>query len=484
MTRRSFAASAAFKSAALFCASSIENTVWDSRALRLFSLNGRPNVRKRILKYFICVIATGIALTTVMMTWLTYRLLEDRVMEELRFNAALIGALFEQNGEQTVEDVLDGRLRVTWIGADGDVRYDNAANAGMMDNHAERPEVQRALEDGEGEAIRGSSTLSSNMFYYAMRMEDGSVIRVAEEASSLFNVFLSVIPMILAVMLLMLLLCALAASKLTRHLIQPIEQMTAQLDDLSGVSRYPELEPFMDMIQKQHEEILQSADMRVEFTANVSHELKTPLTSISGYAELIESGMAKDEQITHFAGEIHRSANRLLTLINDIIRLSQLDGPMPDMAIEPVDLEEVAASTVRQLELNAHKMGVTLELDARRAVVDADRHMMDELLYNLCDNAIRYNVTGGSVRVEVRPLHEKVIVCVQDTGIGISSEQQKHVFERFYRVDKSRSKETGGTGLGLAIVKHIAAKHNATIDIDSELGRGTAITVTFPRRME
>ena len=283
------------------------------------------------------------------------------------------------------------------------------------------------------------------------------------------------------VMAVMLVLCAAVADRLTSRLIAPIEQMSAHLDDLSGVPRYPELEPFMDMIEKQHDEILQSADMRVQFTANVSHELKTPLTSISGYAELLESGMATGEQIAHFAGEIRHNADRLLTLINDIIRLSQLDSPLPDMAIEQVDLAQIAEATVRQLSLNAHKLNVSLDLVARPAVVSADRQMMEELLYNLCDNAIRYNVPGGSVRVVVRPLKEKVLVCVQDTGIGISKEHQKHVFERFYRVDKSRSKATGGTGLGLAIVKHIAVKHDASIEIDSDLGRGTAITVSFPR---
>ena len=237
----------------------------------------------------------------------------------------------------------------------------------------------------------------------------------------------------------------------------------------------------MDMIKTQHEEILRSANMRVEFTANVSHELKTPLTSISGYAELIESGMAQGEQAKMFAGEIHKSANRLLTLINDIIRLSQMDAPLPDMVFEPVDLAQIAASTLDQLKLSAQNLGITLQLDARYALVSADRRMMEELLYNLCDNAIRYNVRGGRVRVEVHPVRDRVIVRVQDTGIGISKENQAHVFERFYRVDKSRSKATGGTGLGLAIVKHIAAKHNAKISLQSELGTGTTIEVTFDR---
>jgi len=301
------------------------------------------------------------------------------------------------------------------------------------------------------------------------------------QAAVLLEVIARALPLILVVMVGMAALCFALANVLTRRLLRPIEQMTSHLDHVEGVPRYDELEPFMRMIQKQHEEILRSADMRVEFTANVSHELKTPLTSISGYAELIESGMAEGEQARRFAGEIRKSANRLLTLINDIIRLSQLDVAEYEAALEPVNLAPVAAAMLEQLKLSAEKMGVSLRLDARTAIVQADRQMMEELIYNLCDNAIRYNVPGGSVRVQVIPLKEEVILRVQDTGIGISKENQAHVFERFYRVDKSRSKATGGTGLGLAIVKHIAVKHNAQIAIESELGRGTSISVSFER---
>lgn len=295
------------------------------------------------------------------------------------------------------------------------------------------------------------------------------------------DVFMHALPLILLAMAVMMGLCFLLANLLTRRILKPIAQMAAQPQDAGNAALYPELEPFAKTLENQHKEILRSANMRVEFTANVSHELKTPLTSISGYAELIESGMASGAQVTHFAGEIRKSSNRLLTLINDIIRLSQMDSSLLELSLEPVDMAAVAGSILEQLKLNAEKMHVSLQLDARSAIVHADRQMMEELLFNLCDNAIRYNVHGGSVRVEVHPLRDRVIVCVQDTGIGISKEHQQHVFERFYRVDKSRSKATGGTGLGLAIVKHIAAKHNAQITVDSELGRGTSITVAFER---
>lgn len=297
----------------------------------------------------------------------------------------------------------------------------------------------------------------------------------------LAEVVVHALPMILVVMAGMMALCFVLANLLTRRVLQPIEQMAAQPDRLNGASGYPELDPFVATIHKQHEEILRSANMRVEFTANVSHELKTPLTAISGYAELIESGMATGEQGQRFAGEIRKGANRLLTLINDTIQLSQLDSPERKPVLEPVNLAPLAAGALEQLKLSAEKMNISLRLDARTAIVHADKQMMEELIYNLCDNAIRYNVPGGSVCVQVIPLKETVILRVQDTGIGISKEHQAHIFERFYRVDKSRSKATGGTGLGLAIVKHIAVKHGADIAIESEPGRGTSISVTFER---
>ena len=370
---------------------------------------------------------------------------------------------------------------MTLVRADGTVYYDNFADPNAMDNHANRPEIRQALENGSGSDIRNSSTVDQSAFYYAVRLKNGDVMRLAQEASNIWSVYFRSMPLIMLLAAGMACVSLYLAHLLTARLVQPIERMTAHLNNVSGVARYPELEPFMDMIEQQHEEILRSANMRVEFTANVSHELKTPLTSISGYAELIESGMARGEQAKTFAAEIHKSANRLLTLINDIIRLSQMDAPMPDLKFEPVDLAQIAANTFEQLEMSARKADVALQLDAKPAMVEADRQMMDELLYNLCDNAIRYNVHGGSVKLEVRPVRDKVIVCVQDTGIGISPENQEHVFERFYRVDKSRSKATGGTGLGLAIVKHIAVKHNAQIELESELGRGTKISVIFER---
>lgn len=428
------------------------------------------------------MITVAILATTLLLSWVNYEMFKGRVMDDLEAYGRMFAV--EMNGEAETQSALhslEEDIRVTLVHADGTVYYDNFADPNAMDNHADRPEIRQALENGSGSDIRNSSTVDQSAFYYAVRLKNGDVMRLAQEASNIWSVYFRSMPLIVLLAAGMACVSLYLAHLLTARLVQPIERMTAHLNNVSGVARYPELEPFMDMIEQQHEEILRSANMRVEFTANVSHELKTPLTSISGYAELIESGMAQGEQAKTFAAEIHKSANRLLTLINDIIRLSQMDAPMPDLKFEPVDLAQIAANTFEQLEMSARKADVTLQLDAKPAMVEADRQMMDELLYNLCDNAIRYNVHGGSVKLEVRPIRDKVIVCVQDTGIGISPENQEHVFERFYRVDKSRSKATGGTGLGLAIVKHIAVKHNAQIELESELGRGTKISVIFVR---
>ncbi len=428
------------------------------------------------------MITVAILATTLLLSWVNYEMFKGRVMDDLEAYGRMFAV--EMNGEagtQSALHSLEEDIRVTLVHADGTVYYDNFADPNAMDNHADRPEIRQALENGSGSDIRNSSTVDQSAFYYAVRLKNGDVMRLAQEASNIWSVYFRSMPLIMLLAAGMACVSLYLAHLLTARLVQPIERMTAHLNNVSGVARYPELEPFMDMIEQQHEEILRSANMRVEFTANVSHELKTPLTSISGYAVLIESGMAQGEQAKTFAAEIHKSANRLLTLINDIIRLSQMDAPMPDLKFEPVDLAQIATNTFEQLEMSARKADVTLQLDAKPAMVEADRQMMDELLYNLCDNAIRYNVHGGSVKLEVRPIRDKVIVCVQDTGIGISPENQEHVFERFYRVDKSRSKATGGTGLGLAIVKHIAVKHNAQIELESELGRGTKISVIFER---
>ena len=240
---------------------------------------------------------------------------------------------------------------------------------------------------------------------------------------------------------------------MTKNLVKPIEQMAVDINDFSITPAYKELAPFAATIRAQHADILKSARMRQDFTANVSHELKTPLTAISGYAELMENGMVPPEEIGSFAQKIEKNARRLLSLINDIIRLSELDSCNTQLVVEKFDLFEEAQICVENMQIYAEKNDVTITYEGGHQEITANREMINELNNNLCANAIRYN--------------------------KISKEHQKRVFERFYRVDKSRSKQTGGTGLGLAIVKHIVALHDAQLNLESEVGKGTTITVTF-----
>ena len=275
------------------------------------------------------------------------------------------------------------------------------------------------------------------------------------------------------------LVCAFFAKRMTKRFVEPIEKMADNIVLVDEREVYEEMRPFVSMIKQQHMDILNHAQMRQEFTANVSHELKTPLTAISGYAELIASGMTNESDTEHFANEIHRSAERLQSLINDIIKLSELDNSDLKLEFEPIDLYALATTCIDQMQIAAQKNEVTLLQEGEPVTINGNKTLIEELLYNLCSNAVRYNKKGGSVTVITGMKNQRPALTVRDTGIGIPKEQQDRVFERFYRVDKSRSKSTGGTGLGLAIVKHIVVQHEAQIELSSEEGVGTEVTVIF-----
>ena len=437
-------------------------------------------MKKKINLQFLIMSVTAIILTLVISTLVSYEVLKDEVMEDLHTYARVLvetGAFSDM--DHISYDAKEDGLRVTVIAEDGSVEYDSNANASDMDNHEKRPEIEAAIESGEGSTIRRSSTLERSMFYYAVRLDNGNVLRVAKESDNVLSIMSSTFPLLLGLAVILFAVGALFSHLLTKSIVAPVEQMANDMDHLESIRVYKELRPFITTIQKQHEDIRKNADMRQEFTANVSHELKTPLTSISGYSELIESGMATDEDVVRFAGEIHQNANRLLTLINDIIRLSELHVSTQEVVYEQLDLYAMAEKCVDMLQVNAENHDVTLQLSGKSAYVNANREMMNELLYNLCDNAIRYNKKGGRVDVSVEEMDTEVVLSVKDTGIGISKEHQERIFERFYRVDRSRSKLTGGTGLGLAIVKHIVAQHHANLELESEKDAGTQIRVRF-----
>lgn len=439
-------------------------------------------MKKKINLQFMFISAVGILLTFCLSTVIFYELFKSEVVDELKTYADVI------KETQSYDQILQGEydpdvddLRITMIKKDGKVFYDSFADAKKMENHANRQEVRQALKHGNGKAIRTSDTLDKNTFYYAVRLDDGNVLRVAKESRSIWSVFIKVMPAILILILVILAISKMLSDVLTKSLLLPIEEMSENLDHLDDITTYKELMPFINTIQEQHKNILMNAKMRQEFTANVSHELKTPLTAISGYSELIQNGMTNEEETIRFAGEIHKSAKRLLTLINDTIRLSQLDTSEQKVIYEAIDLYKIAEDCVNMLKFSAENHGITISIHGTNAYLEGNKEMLEEVVYNLCDNAIRYNNEGGKVDVTVKPVKGKIYLCVEDNGIGISKEHQERIFERFYRVDKSRSKSTGGTGLGLAIVKHIIQQHGAHMELTSEKGKGTKIEIEFSK---
>ena len=360
-------------------------------------------------------------------------------------------------------------LRLTLVAQDGTVLYDSAtADPSTLPNHANRPEIQQAMAEGTGASVRRSATLGY-------------------ETSNMWSSYNRVLPVLVAGCILIIILALVLAQVITKHLVQPITRMAEHLDCIEANVPYEELIPLAHTVQSDRKLREDNETIRREFTANVSHELKTPLTSISGYAELIENGMAKQEDIPTFGHRIHKEAQRMITLVSDILQLSELDGMSkqqensPTADFVPVDLGVLVKDVATNMTVNARKAYITLQYKVQPVTVRGSHDLLTELVTNLCDNAIRYNRPGGKVQIITACSRDgHCSLTVTDNGIGIPREAQSSVFERFYRVDKSRSKATGGTGLGLAIVKHIARIHNARIKLESQVDVGTTITVTFP----
>ncbi len=435
---------------------------------------------------------TSFAILTslLLFSFIYYNLFSAQVFEDLKTYAHFIvrGIQSDENMLASM-DLADSNIRVTLMGLDGVVFYDNKADVESMDNHANRNEVQDALELGEGQSIRHSDTVGESTYYVALQVEEQMIVRVAQNSMSIFSLYLGILHLLLAVTAILFIICYFAAKRLSDHILFPIEQLCNNMKQGEQGTKndamiYEEIKPFLETIHDQHADIVKSSKLRQEFTANVSHELKTPLTAISGYAELIETGMAKDADASHFATEIRKNAKRLLSLINDILELSKLDADFEQELLEEVDLLELSKSCAGMLELNAKDHDVTVTVDGDHALVEGNHQMLEEVIYNLCDNGIRYNRVGGSVTIHVQNKVDTVVFQIVDTGIGIPTKHKERIFERFYRVDKGRSSNTGGTGLGLAIVKHIIMKHGATLMLESEEGIGTTIRITFMKKRE
>ncbi len=450
-------------------------------------------MRNKIFKHIVLTAMAVFLVGMVCTVWALYDHFSDQHLASLENEARYLATAADQYGTGFLDDL--GPLengRVTHIAADGTVLLDTAFSPGLLGSHSDREEVQEALRSGEGSASRYSDTLNARTAYFALRLTNGTVLRVSSDLYTLSDLILSLFTPILAVLVLAIVLSFLLAARLSRQITQPLGAIDLQNPDDREV--YEELRPLVRRISGQNRQIQKNVEelkrehtrqdaMRREFTANVSHELKTPLTSISGYAELIGHGLVKEEDVPRFAATIYKEAQRLIVLVNDIIRLSRLEDKDVMQQWERLDLLALARENALHLEDAAARRQVALTVGGDTLTVRGVRQVLDEILFNLCDNAIKYNRPGGSVTVTVGWRDDQAMVEVKDTGIGIPQEEQGRVFERFYRVDKSHSKELGGTGLGLSIVKHGAAFLGASLELDSREGEGTTIRVLFPKEV-
>ena len=542
---------------------------------------------KRIFRSIFAVAAVVLLLSLGVVLGVLYNHYSDVQWQQLESELELTRLGLEASGQDYLASITAEDFRITWIGNDGSVLFDTQADAGAMDDHSQREEIIKALAYGKGTSQRYSDTLTTIMLYSAVRLQDGTVLRIAAAQDSVFALLLDVLLPMLLIFAAAILVSLVLARMMAKKIVNPLNDLN--LDAPTESQAYDELSPLLHRIDKQNKQIsIQLAQLkektdqfeqttasmneglvlldaegkilsinpaaaklfetssacvgldflvidrseamregvqkalsgnhgefrtskagleyqigispivsnekllgavvlafdvteqvnsqrnRQEFTANVSHELKTPLQSILNSAQLLQSGLVKPEDNSKFIGYICSEAERLLNLINDVIRLSQLDesGEFPK---ESVDLYQVSSQVLQSLLPSADKKNVTVELLGENTIIPGIRQLAYELIYNLCDNAIRYNKDGGKLTVTIG----KDSVTVKDTGIGRPKEHRARIFERFYRVDKSHSRETGGTGLGLSIAKHAAQRLNAKIQLDSTVGEGTEIIVRF-----
>lgn len=553
---------------------------------------------KRIFRAIFYVSLGVLAASSLILMTFVGDYISDNTQRTMRAEAAYIAAAIEKEGIAYLEDLSETNTqRLTWIAADGSVLYDSVVDESQMENHGDREEVQEAMRTGSGESSRYSTTLAERTENYALRLQDGSVLRLSTTELSALSIFLSMTQPLAVAVAIALVLAGLLASKTSKAIVKPLEKVDLEHPEQAEV--YDEMAPFLrriavqqKMIHKQvqeqkrrqrefstitenmeegllvldakgevlscnqgalrllgiqqvqerenvytlnrseifrkcislalqgkHEEATMESEgrsykllanpvteeqlvagvvvlmfdntekadrerLRREFTANVSHELKTPLTSISGFAEIIKNGMVKTEDVPRFAENIYEEAQRLIAMVQDIIQLSRLDEAEGTMEKADVDLARIGETVIKRLETSATQHHVSLFLQAEEAVIHGVPHVLEEMVYNLCDNAIRYNKESGSVTVRIENREKEVWLTVQDTGIGIPAGEQERVFERFYRVSRSRSKTIEGSGLGLSIVKHGALLHQAEVEMESEVDQGTTIRLIFPKETQ
>lgn len=436
-------------------------------------------MRNRIRKSMYLVIFLSLAICYGLLIAVVYQKTVESAQRELAQEAEYVAVSLKIAGETYLQEIDEVQLatRVTYIAQDGEVLYDSGKEDTVVENHKDRKEVKEALKKGTGEDVRKSDTKDKTLYYYAIRMEDGTVLRVARDMENVWHTAIAILPQMFVIGMLMVGFSWVLVNRQVSKLIRPINELDLEKPLENNV--YEELIPLLERLDKQSKDKAQVEQIRKEFSANVSHELKTPLTSISGYAEIMKEGIARPEDMKVFAERIYQEAGRMIKLVNDIIQVSKLDEGAFEIEKEPVDLYLMTQDIVSRLTLLASKKNVKFHVSGESTVIEGIPHILQEMIYNLCENAIKYNVENGNVFIQVAQIGEHKRVVIEDTGIGIPKEHQDRIFERFYRVDKSHSRETGGTGLGLSIVKHGALLHGAEIKVESEKGKGTRIELTF-----
>ena len=438
-------------------------------------------MRKRIQRSMVMVLTVTLLLSYVILTIIIYNRNLSILESEVRQEAKYIQAAINISGSEYLEEMdgVDWTTRVTQISQDGEVLYDTRRDSSTLENHSGRAEVREALASGEGEDVRLSDTVGQEMYYYALLLDDGTVLRASKSMDGLVRTAVCMLPIMAGLAALMLILAYFLAKWQTKRLVRPIYEL--DLENPLDNKTYPELQPFLEAMDRQNKEKEAVSNMRKEFSANVSHELKTPLTSISGYAEIMKNGMVRPDDIQVFSERIYKEARRLITLVEDIIKLSKLDEESVELEKEEVDLYDLSREIVSRLSPLAAQKNIRMEITGEPVRYWGIRQILDEMVYNVCENAVKYNNANGRVSVWAGNTLEGPRIMVTDTGIGIPEEHHDRIFERFYRVDKSHSKERGGTGLGLSIVKHGALLHGAKVTVDSTPGRGTRIEMQFPK---
>ena len=435
-------------------------------------------MKNKINSSLIGLSLVSIIITTILLTSVYYTNFKHQVEDDLKLSAKLLASTDYFDDDAIDFSLLNKQVRITLIDSQGIVLYDNDVSDNL-DNHLNRKDIADAIKYGEGYSTRTSDTLNMVTYYYAIALKDGRILRLSKDASSITAIFLNTLPFAFMIVALIMVACLIFSKLLTAQLIKPINDLADNLDDANLSVPYKELVPITDKIRKQHNDILKASKMRQEFTANISHELKTPLTSIIGYSELLKTEGIDEKQKNHFIEEIMKNADRLLNLIEDIIKVSKLSSSEVSFEFMDVNLLQIAKSQIKNYEIDAKKKNIHLEVEGKDLIIKANDHLIEELIDNLLQNGIRYGNIDGHVWVKVYEKNNRKCLSVEDDGIGIPLSQQERIFERFYRVDKSRSKKDGGTGLGLAIVKHIVEIHDAKLKLTSTPGVGTKIEVLF-----